>query len=117
MADIVCRALNTRIRLERYLKEQHPKMKEVFHHVPWLAVAIPKVMARNEGKPLKFLRSGPKKQHIYSAVSAARLSTTCSLHWMLKFAPGRDHLEPCGVAVVTNQTLIIPGHGELSLGT
>ena len=59
-----------------------------------------------------------KEKHVYAAVSAAQVSSTCSLLWMVKFADEKNRrLEPCGVAVVLDKTLIIPGHGELSLGT
>jgi hypothetical protein len=117
--DIVCKSSKTRMRLDRYLKE-HPDTNEVFRHEPWTAGTLPKalVMKPNEDT-MKFLCKSPKSAHVYAVVSAAQVSSLCSLLWMVTFADDnkKRRLEPCGVAVVLNKTLTIPGHGEESLGT
>jgi hypothetical protein len=103
--------------LDKYIKDHHQSTKEIYHYMPFPAGGVPKVLVKKVEKNFKFLYSGPSnKQHIYSVVAAVLTPGLCSLHWMVKFVPLKDRLEPCGLAVVLNRPVTLPGNGELILG-
>ena len=115
-SDIVCKTLGKRIKLDKYIKDHHQNTKEIFRYIPFPAGGVPKVLVKRDEKHFKFLYSGPNKQHMYSVVAAVLTPGICSLHWMIKFVAGKDRLEPCGLAVVMNKSVTVPGNSELSLG-
>ena len=98
-SDIVCKTLGKRIKLDKYIKDHHQNTKEIFRYIPFPAGGAPKVLVMRDEKHLKFLCSGPNKQHIYSLVAAVLTPGICSLRWVIKFVAGKDRLEPSRLAV------------------
>jgi hypothetical protein len=113
---IVSKATGKPMSLLKYIKEHHQNTKEIYHYMPFPAGGIPKVLVKKADNNFKFLYTGPNKQHIYSVVAAVLTPGLCSLHWMVKFVPQKDRLEPCGLAVVLAKNVTVPGNGELILG-
>ena len=115
-SDIVCKTVGERIKLDKYIKDHLQSTKDILRYIPFPAGGVPKVLVKRDDKHFKFLYSGPNKQHIYSVVAAVLTPGICSLRWMIKFVAGKDRLEPCGLAVVMNKSVTVPGNSELSLG-
>ncbi len=115
--EIVCRDALKKFRLNKYIKDQQKSTKEVYGYVPFPPGTVPKVLVKKDTKTLFFSTSSATdgKPGMKAAIEAARVSEACSLHWIMKFAPTKERLEPCGLAVVTCKALVVPGGGEVSL--
>ncbi len=117
--EIVCRDTLKKFRLNKYIKEHQKSVKEVYGYVPFPSGSLPKVLVKKEAKALFFLTSDATdgRQIINAAIEAARISEGCSLHWIMKLATAKERLEPCGLALATCKPLVVPGSGELGLGS
>ena len=112
-SDVMLRTTMKRQRLDKLLKE-HSKVAEVWKYTPFPAGTIPKVLVKKAPQQVYgFASKSAQKQSIHKFVAAARNCTTASLLWILKLTKEENGIEPCGLALVANKQMLLPGSGEV----
>ena len=112
-SDVLLKSTMKRHRLDKLLKD-YPKVGEVWKYTPFPAGTTPKVLVKKAPQHVHgFASKSVQKEIIHKFIAAARNCTTVSLLWILRLTNKKDALEPCGLALVTNKQLFLPGSGDL----
>ena len=117
-SDILWKDNMKRYKLDKLLKELCPAVGDIWKCVPFPAGALPKVLVKKEPqKRYGFISKAAEKDLHYKIIKLARSCTSVSVMWILKATPAAkaEKLEPCGLAIVTNKQMVLPGSGELCL--
>ena len=119
-SEVVVKDTMKRYRLDKLLKEVYPQAGEIYKHKEFPAGTLPKVLVKNNPQTTySFYSKAKEKEAIHKFINAAKDCTLCSVFWIVKLSSSSTppRLEPCGLAVVSNKQMALPGNGELCLKT
>ena len=100
--------------LEKLIKDTYPTTKSIWKYKPFPPGALPKVLQlEDDKKTYQFDSKAANKEIVLKCVERCRTLKNATLLWKMRYRSER--LEPDGIVLLANASIVVPGDGEFPL--